>query len=87
MQVHSALSEELAEGQISKGCCEWGCIWLGTSSVPWGPVLGPVLLSIFTNALGAGVECTLGQFANDPELRGAAYPLKACEALQREINK
>lgn len=70
MEVHSALSEELAEGQSSKGCSEW-----------------QDLDGIFINDLGAGVECTVGQLANDPELGGAAYPLKACEALQTELNK
>lgn len=87
MQIHSPLSGELAAGQSSKGCCEWGCTWLGTSSVPWGPVLGPVLFNIFTNDMDAGVECTLGKFASDAELGGAVYPLKACKALQRELNK
>lgn len=60
---------------------------LGTSNVPWVPVIGPFLFSVFTNELDAGTECTLGKFANDTELGGAVYPLKACKALQRQLNK
>lgn len=49
-----------------------------------GPILGPVLLSVFRNDLDTGFECTLGKFGADMKLGGAADCPEGREALQRE---
>lgn len=49
-----------------------------------GPILGPVLLSVFRNDLDTGFEYMLGKFGADMKLGGAADSPEGREALQRE---
>jgi len=68
----------MTEGESSKGCSQWGYIWLVTGL---SSILGPFVFNIFINNLDAGVECTISKFADDTKLGGAVDCLEGQEAL------
>ncbi|KAK4818824.1 hypothetical protein QYF61_019861 [Mycteria americana] len=60
---------------------------LGTSNVPHGLTLGPVLLNIFINDLDDGTDCHLSKFEDDTNLGGVTDTSDGCATIQRDLHR
>jgi len=57
-----------------------------TSSVPWGFILGQVLLNVFLNDKNNGIEYTPREFVDDTKLSDAVNMLEGQDAIQRPLD-
>lgn len=53
-----------------------------TAGVPQGSALASASFSIFSNAVGKGIECTLSEFVNDTKLSGSVGVLESKETTE-----
>lgn len=61
--------------------------WLVTSGIPQGSILGPVLLCVFINDMGVGLEGFLSKFVDNTNLGGDVDSIRGGEASERDLDK
>ncbi|KAK4819559.1 hypothetical protein QYF61_007070 [Mycteria americana] len=83
LDVHSMMSEQLADRSCSKSYNKWGNIWLAASQVQFEGQFS----SMFLSNLDMGVECTLSNFADNTKLGEAIDSLEGREALWTDLGR
>ncbi|TRZ13891.1 hypothetical protein HGM15179_013216 [Zosterops borbonicus] len=63
---------------------QWALV---TRSIPQGPLLGPVLFSVFINDINKEIKCTLSKFPDDTMTSGAAETPEGRDAIHRNVDK